>query len=69
MPVPCAVCEKLLRRIRETSPAYPYVHTRTLVGEDFLPSCSEDHANILRGRSFSAQHGVNWVEEWETGLT
>jgi hypothetical protein len=58
MPVPCAVCNRWLKRYDEYDQSvaeYPPIFTRTMVMGIFAPSCSEQCAAILRGRKEAEQ--------------
>ncbi len=54
MPCQCSVCQKWMRRKKDSDRgplrALQVIHTRTLVGNDLLPSCSEVCAEVLRGK-------------------
>lgn len=50
-PVKCGRCGKLCRRKHTSAPGdMPPVFSRTLLGDEFLPSCSEGCNAVLRMR-------------------
>lgn len=77
MPVNCSVCEKRVRRRQErtgnpdnVNATFPDIYTRTLVGGEFLPSCSEECAVFLRRQAnTTAGESYNFAAVLrETGL-
>ena len=62
----CGHCRKLVRRRGDEQPEHLYlglVHTRVLIGERFLPACSEECADILRAGSVQARRNERRKEK------
>ena len=62
----CGHCRKVIRRRGDEQAEHmrcDLIHTRVLIGERFLPACSEDCAEILRAGSRHARRNERLKEK------